>query len=289
VPALDPFSARKQFIQVGRAKAAYYKEGQGEPVLFIPGFPSSYIWRKVIPLVSPAFHCLTLDLMGLGDTAVPLDEDFILPAQARMVKGFLDALRISQAHIVGHDTGGAVAQIFAAKNPESVLKLILCNCDAYDNWPPPQVRRLMVFSRIPGALFLFAKLMQNKRFAGSSQGLGRCVYDKRVLADTVLEAYVRPSASTQERRKRLKKYLLGFDNRYTMEVVEDLKKLEKPTMVVWACEDRYFSTSWAQKLYDEIPGAERLELLPFAGLFFQEEKPEEFAKLVLDFLMPTAA
>jgi len=124
--------------------------------------------------------------MGLGDTVVPLDGDFTLPAQARMVKGFLDALKISQAHIVGHDTGGAVAQVFVAKNPESVLKLILCNCDAYDNWPPPQVRRLMAFSRIPGALFLFAKLMRNKRFARSSQGWGRCVYDKRVLTDTVL-------------------------------------------------------------------------------------------------------
>ncbi len=57
-------------------------------------------------------------------------------ANAVMLGQFLDALRIDQVDLVGNDSGGGIALIFAARHPERVRMLTLTDCDAHDNWPP---------------------------------------------------------------------------------------------------------------------------------------------------------
>src|SRR3972149_880883 len=104
----------KSFRKIGNLNLACINRGRGEPVLFIHGIPTSgYLWHKVIAELEIEYHCIAPDLMGLGDTEVSLTEDYTMPAQAKMLVEFLDALKISQAHIVAHDQGGAVAQIMA--------------------------------------------------------------------------------------------------------------------------------------------------------------------------------
>src|SRR5918995_5327145 len=97
----DPFSQKKRFLDVGEAKVAYYEEGEGKLLLLLHGCPfSSYIWRKVIPLLSPRYRCLAPDLLGLGDTETPEGTDWSLRAQTAMVVGLLDALGVQRAHVV---------------------------------------------------------------------------------------------------------------------------------------------------------------------------------------------
>ena len=62
-----------------------------------------------------------------------------------------------------------------------------------------------------------------------------------------------------------------------------LAQLEVPTMVVWGADNAYASPSWARTLYDAIPGARRLELIPFAGLSCHEERPDLFAASLTKF------
>ena len=88
-------------------------------------------------------RCLAPDLRGLGDTETPPDAEWSLPAQEQMVLGFLDALGIERAHIVGHDQGGAIAQMLAARHAERIDRLVLTNAEAYDNWPSPKERPLV--------------------------------------------------------------------------------------------------------------------------------------------------
>src|SRR5580704_3029504 len=53
-----------------------------------------------------------------------------------MLREVLDALQIDRVDLVGNDSGGGSAQIFAALNPNRVRSLTLSNCDTHDNWPP---------------------------------------------------------------------------------------------------------------------------------------------------------
>lgn len=75
-----------------------------------------------------------------------------------MILGLLDALGLDEVAVVGHDHGGAVAQLLAARHPERIGALVLCNVEAYDNWPSADERPLVRLTQVPvvGALLLKA-------------------------------------------------------------------------------------------------------------------------------------
>src|SRR5207249_2167252 len=69
-----------------------------------------------------------------------------------------DALGLGPIDLVGNDSGGGIAQIFAARHPERLRTLTLTNCDTHDNWPPEAVKPIVEAAR-SGALTEAARLM----------------------------------------------------------------------------------------------------------------------------------
>jgi pimeloyl-ACP methyl ester carboxylesterase len=285
----DAFSLKKRGLPVGGARVAYYEEGTGDPVVFLHGCPfSSYVWRKVIPRLSPHYRCLAPDLLGLGDTETSGSANWALPAQEAMVLGWLDALGIARAHVVGHDHGGAVAQLLAAHHPERINRLVLCNAEAYDNWPSAEERPLVRLTQVPviGTLFLW--------FYGSRLGtrlvlsIGQAVKNKAALTDELISGYVRANTSDARRRAKTARFLAGqFDpanNRCTLDAVEGLRRFDHPTLLLWGADDPHFGPAWAERLREDIPGVVRVELLPHTGHLLMEEQPEAFAMRLLTFL-----
>jgi pimeloyl-ACP methyl ester carboxylesterase len=88
-------------------------------------------------------RCIAIDLMGLGFTEISPSQDVSFTAQAHMIAEVLDALKIEKIDLVGNDSGGAIAQIFAAHYSNRLTSLVLTNCDGHDGWPPTQVLPLM--------------------------------------------------------------------------------------------------------------------------------------------------
>jgi len=108
-------SNASSLVDVGDFSIAYRAVGAGPTVVFLHGCPfASFVWRDVMAGLAGRFRCVAPDLLGIGDTETPDGADWSLGAQAQMVIGFLDRLGIDRAHIVGHDHGGAVAQLLAA-------------------------------------------------------------------------------------------------------------------------------------------------------------------------------
>ena len=292
---LDPFSQRKRFMTVGDARVAYHEEGEGAPLLLIHGCPfSSFIWRKVIGQLSTHYRCLAPDLLGLGDTETAPDADWSLPAQAAMVVGLLDGLDIERAHMVGHDHGGAVAQLLAAEHPERIDRLVISNAEAYDNWPSAAERPFLTLVRLPllgdAALWLWSR-----RWAVRLSLIeGKAVHNPNVLTTELLNGYIRANMSDRHRRAKSKRFLAGqsdpANNRVTFDLLDGLRRFDHPTLLVWAAEDPHFGPKWGERLLHDIPGAVRLELLPETGHLLMEERPERFAALVDQFLAePVAA
>ena len=278
----------KRYVDLGDVRVSCLERGEGDPVIFIHGIPtSSFLWRKVMAVVGSRFHCYAPDLMGLGDTEVSLDHDYSMPAQADVVSRFVKTLGFPSAAIVGHDQGGACAQILAARYPDIVTHLVLVNSVAYDNWPVRGVKRMMRLLRIPllvwalDAAFMIAPLRTGKRM------LRHTVFDRSVLTNDVVREYMRPIGSSRSRRRRFRRYTLSGDCRYTQEVARDLKKFNRPTMIVWGTEDPFLPVVWAERLAEGIGGSRRLEMVPAAGHFLPEEKPEALGNLILDFLSST--
>lgn len=286
----------KKSVDTPFGRIAYLEAGPptAPPVLLVHGIPtSSYLWRHVMARLAPDFRCLAPDLMGLGDTLpAPGRPDFTMPAQAQMLEAFLAALGVERAHVVAHDQGGAAAQILVAERPQRVDRLVLSDCVCFDNWPVPAIRQLMQLARLPWLSDFLGRtgIMELIETRTPFSRMRRGVTDPSCLSAEVIAEYLRPVRGDAGERERFRQFLLAGSPRYTMAVVPLLRELRVPTLILWAADDRYIPVSWGQKLFETIPGARALEIIPDAGHFWPEEKPAEFAASLARFLgAPLAA
>lgn len=282
-------SVSKKLVDTSRGRIAYLESGAPElpVVLLVHGIPTSgYLWRHVMRALEGRFRCLAPDLMGLGDTEVdPARTDFSMPSQAEMLEDFLDALGVERAHLVAHDQGGAAAQLLVTRREHRVRRLVLTNCVCFDNWPVPAVRALMRFARLPGADLLGRTgLMEWVETRTRFSRFRRGVVNRAALSDAAISEYLRPLRGTADERARFRAFLLAGSPRHTMAVLPRLRELRTPTLVLWAAEDTYIPVRWGRRLYETIPGAQRLEVVPGAGHFWPEERPEAFVEHLAGFL-----
>ena len=121
----DEKNFEKKFIQVMDCRMAYVDEGEGEPIVFLHGNPtSSYLWRNVIPHVTRLGRCIAPDLIGMGDSdklAASGPDRYRFIEHRMFLNGFLKALNIRQnVVLVGHDWGAALGFDWAFRNPDKV-------------------------------------------------------------------------------------------------------------------------------------------------------------------------
>jgi pimeloyl-ACP methyl ester carboxylesterase len=284
------FHARRRFAEVKSGRIAYVEEGEGPVALFVHGVPlNGYHWRNVIDRVQNVRRCIAIDLMGLGYSEIAPDQDVSFTAQARMIAEVLDALGIDRVDLVGNDSGGAIAQIFAAHNPQRLNSLVLTNCDVHDGWPPPLVLPLKDLARAGRLEPIFRPmldrpdLMRERYARGESVPLLRSYADPSVLTNEVIRVYLEPLLSSPERIDAFGRYWLGFDNKHTVDIHDALKRLQVPTLIVWGLQDFFFDKKWAYWLRDTIPGAREVVEVEDARLFFPEDRPDALARPMLLF------
>src|SRR3984957_10880708 len=127
----------REIVSTAYGDIACRVTGSGPVALFIHGvFLSADLWAGQLDALGDLRRCVAVDLLGHGASACPPLPDMTLPAQADMILAVLDALGADQADLVGNDSGGAIAQLVAARAPHRVRSLTLTNCDADENLPP---------------------------------------------------------------------------------------------------------------------------------------------------------
>src|SRR3954453_14968541 len=284
------FHASRRFAEVKSGRIAYVEQGQGPVALFLHGVPiNGYHWRYVIDRAKHRRRCIAIDLMGLGYSEIGPTQDVSFTAQAHMVAEVLDRLGVATIDLVGNDSGGAIAQIFAAHYPHRLTSLVLTNCDVHDGWPPPQVLPIMDHCRKGTLAPIFQPMLDRpdlarERYArGESAPLFRSYADPSVLTDDVIRLYLQPLLSSPQRIDAFARYWLGFDNAQTVAIHGALKKLQVPTLIVWGLKDIFFDKKWAYWLKDTIPGAKGVVEIEDGRLFFPEDRPDELAAPVLQF------
>src|SRR3981081_4036977 len=135
-------------IHTSSGRISYVEAGSGPVALFVHGvLLNKHLWRRQLAGLSDVRRCIAIDLLAHGDTDIAPDQDVSVTANAKMLKEVVDALQIDQVDVVGNDSGGGIAQIFAALNPERVRSLALTNCDTYDNWPPEAFKPFVEMGR----------------------------------------------------------------------------------------------------------------------------------------------
>ncbi|WP_251697014.1 alpha/beta fold hydrolase [Streptomyces sp. Vc74B-19] len=267
-------------IVVGGVRVAYREGGSGEPVVFIHGTPShSHEWRDVVPHVEAAGHrTLTYDLLGYGLSERPAHRDTSVAAQTDLLGHLLDALGLDRVSLVAHDIGGAVALRFALAHPGRVRRLMVMDSVSYDSWPSATWRRI-----IEEELDDHVAMSQEAFDDLLTRQLTMTVADKSLMTGDVLRAYLAPHASRLGRASFFEHQVRHYDSRYTEEITDRLGRLTLPVRILWGAEDEWQPVRYAERLRDDIPGAE-LVVIPGAGHFLMEDAPERVVREIVDFL-----
>jgi len=108
-------------------KINYNTYGQGETIVFLHGFlENETMWKTIIPFFSDHYRCITIDLLGHGQTEC-LGYVHTMEQMAEVVKFTLDHLNLSKTAFIGHSMGGYVALALTQQYPKLVTKLVLLN------------------------------------------------------------------------------------------------------------------------------------------------------------------
>lgn len=273
-------------VQTRSGTISYVEAGEGPVALFVHGvLMNKHLWRHQIAELSDIRRCIAVDLLAHGDTEITDDQDVSVTANAKMLKEFLDALDIDQIDLIGNDSGGGIAQIFAALNPERVRTFTLTDCDTHDNWPPEAFKPFVEMTIAGGLSDTLNAMVRDKAVYRSPGALGPAYENPNFLSDDDIDTYIRPFLRTEKRTQDLQRFVAAFDNKHTLAIDDRLGKLSAPTLIVWGTDDVYFPVRWAQWLANIIPGAKPPVELEGARLFFIEERAEKFNSLLREHLL----
>ena len=118
ISAEFPFDSR--YLEVEGSRLHYVEEGSGDPILFLHGNPTwSYLWRNVLPHLSPHGRALALDLIGMGRSDKP-DIEYRFFDHVRYLEGFIKKLQLENLTLVLHDWGAALGFHYAMRHQERV-------------------------------------------------------------------------------------------------------------------------------------------------------------------------
>jgi len=269
----------RHIVQTPSGRIAYVEQGSGPVALFVHGvLLNGYLWRHQLAQLSDARRCIAPDLLAHGDTEIAADQDVSVTANARMLAEFLDALDIDQVDLVGNDSGGGIAQIFAATYPGRVRSLALTNCDTHDNWPPAAFKPFLEMAAAGGLRGALGAMLADKSVYRAESALGPAYERPAEVADETIDRYLEPHLRSAQRTRDLERFLAEFDPLHTLRVEAGLRTLRAPTLIAWGTDDIYFDVSWSRWLADLIPGTRKRVEFDGARIFFPEERASDFNK-----------
>lgn len=117
----------KKFQSIKGLKMAYIETGEGDPIVFLHGNPtSSHIWRNIMPYVQSQGRCIAPDLMGMGDSdKFPESSSYTYAKNLEYLEAFFEALNIKKnITFVVHDWGSALAFDWARCHPQAVKGIV---------------------------------------------------------------------------------------------------------------------------------------------------------------------
>jgi pimeloyl-ACP methyl ester carboxylesterase len=260
-----------QSVETASGRITYAEAGTGPVALFVHGvLLNKHLWRHQLAALSDIRRCVAVDVLAHGDTEIEPDQDVSVTANANMLKEVLDALRIDQVDLVGNDSGGGIAQIFAALNPGRVRTLTLTNCDTHDNWPPEAFKPFVEMTIAGGLRDTLNAMLANKAIYRSPEALGPAYERPENVSDEDIETYLRPLVRSDQRTRDLQRFVAAFYNKHTVNIEPQLREFRAPTLIVWGTDDINFPVKWAHWLAETIPGAKPLVELAGARIFFRK-------------------
>jgi pimeloyl-ACP methyl ester carboxylesterase len=257
---------------------AYDVFGDGPPLVLVHGTPSSaYLWRHVVSELASAWTVYVYDLLGYGASEKREGQDVSIAAQTRLLCRLLNYWRLEEPAIAGHDVGGAITlrTHLLERRPFSAIALL--DPVALAPWGSPFFRLVRdnvdVFRQIPATI-------HQAIVAAYLRGAFH-----RQMSDEALAPYVEPWLGA-EGQAAYYRQIAQADQRYTDEIEPLYRDIAVPVLILWGEEDEWIRPEFGRRLHALIPHS-RLQPIPAAGHFLQEDAPHEVAGYLARFFAET--
>jgi len=270
-PAGTQFTAR--YLPVEGTRIRYIDAGRGAPVVFLHGLGASmYAWRKNLGAVAAAgFRVIAFDNRGFGLSDKP-PGPYDNAAYARLASALMDSLGLSDAVLVGHSMGGAIAAEVAIEYPQRVRGLVLI-ASAGLGAREPLLFRVARWPVLGPAVLAFRGRGLTARLLKST------FFDPGKVTEADVDQYYAPVALPDYGRA-----LRGALRHFRFDALGGrLDRVAAPTLVLWGEEDRWAPLGLGRALAGGITRSAFLSV-PHAGHAVQEEAPDDVNHLLITFL-----
>ena len=253
----------------------------GLPVFLLHGFASStYTWEKVAPLLqAKGYHVWALDMKGFGWSDKPKESLYSPQRLQEEVNGWMEIMGLEKVIFAGNSLGGAIAWNMALDHPDKVSKLVLIDAAGFLHQMPWPVR----LAGLPGAAAL-AELFFGRWMIRNT--LEQVYYNPSLVTEMQVDAYY-DRMRTENAIYAMTALGQSLDKLATKEYSGRIRDIQVDTLIIWGREDPWIPVEDGKKFQDAIANA-TLQVIPGCGHVPQEEKPEETARLILDFLADKA-
>lgn len=249
----------------------------GRPVVFVHGYMmGGQLWGPVSEqLAGRGLRCIA-PTWPLGAHPAPLRRgaDRTITGVAGIVAEVLAALDLEDVVLVGNDTGGVVTQLVAAHHPDRLGALVLTSCDAFEHFPPPILKPVILAAKSKS---LFKTAIQTMRAPLAR----RRAYEGLAYTDIddLTQIWVHPALSDPAVAEDLRQLTLSLRTEVTLDVARRLPGFDKPALIAWSEDDAFFELQDGRRLAATIPNA-RLEVIAGARTFSMVDQPDRLADLL---------
>lgn len=288
-PLGDIPGAERRRVDVGEVSMSVQQMGpaDGAPVVMLHGFPElGYSWRnQAAALAEAGYRAIVPDLRGYGESDRPVGTaSYAFPSLVGDVLGLIGALGHESAHVAGHDWGGSLAWVSAARAPEQVRSLIIVNAphpvaSAECRQIPEQQQRSWYM-----LLFQFEGVAEEWLARDDMANLECLVFDTAAPHTfgpderaVFKGALARPGALTAA----LEYYRANIPPRSWLTPPPELPPVEVPTLIVWAEDDAYMSPVLLDRSITKVVGPFEVVRLPGVSHWAQQEAPADVSAAML--------
>ena len=281
--SLPGYDFAPHYVEQDGLRMHYVDEGDGAPVLLLHGEPTwAYLYRRVIPQITPVARCIAPDYFGFGRSDKPIERDwYSYDAHAGSLERFVDELDLRDMTVVMQDWGGPLGMRLAVERPDRVARLVVLNTGILSGRPPSDTwLRFRELVRRSGPDFEAGRLIQRT-----------CTTQ---LAEDVVAAYDAPFPTPESKTGPLmfpEQVPTEPDHPAAAkmrEVRDKLQSWERPALVFFGDSDPIFSPQVAERIAELIPGAELQEPIAGAGHFVQEDAGEQVGQRIAAWLKSTS-
>ncbi len=279
---LPGYAFAPHYVEQDGLRMHYLDEGEGRPVLLLHGEPTwSFLYRKILPELTPAHRCLVPDHFGFGRSDKPTDPDwYSYDRHADALQRFVLELDLRDLTVVMQDWGGPLGFRLCVDHPDRVSRLVVLNTGIGARAPSEEWLRFQAFMRRVGTEIVAGQLVRMSLV--------------QPARDEVIEAYDAPFP-VPESRVGIVRFpeLVATSSDHPsaaamLDVRERLRSLDRAALVLFSDSDPIFSRRAAEVMAELLPAAELADPVEGAGHFLQEDRGEEVGRRIAAWLATPA-